>query len=130
MSGTANFEEKHLFVIDGPCIIVVDDVNRPTGIWWGTVRSIEEKGFESCKYLQLVAEITGGKFCIDGKPIFSDENRGCIPTVNYTVYPDIPSVRQLFQRNSSYIKEYHQISHELRKFKQYHADTMSALGRK
>ena len=67
------------------CIIRVDSVNYPTGIWWGTISGDEE------------ATITGGRFKMkNGSPIYSDEHRGAVPAVNYEIFPDNEAVRKLF----------------------------------
>ena len=92
--GQALLENQVLLQAGAPCIIFIDDVNSPCSWWWGEVLSTENKGTR----LAVKAKITGGRVCFDQnrrRPIRSDEQRGVVPTVNYTVYPDTETVRGL-----------------------------------
>lgn len=104
MSGTGNYEDQPFLGPGRSCIIVVDDVNSPTGIWWGKVVETNVSGSPGNQYLQVEAQIDGGAFrlALDigrcGDPIRSDEYRGQTPRANYRVYPDTATTRQLFQQ--------------------------------
>lgn len=64
------------------CIVYVNNVNTPSGWWWGIVDAVESHGH----YARCEARITGA-FRVDenGKPVYGSENRS--PHLNYQVYP-------------------------------------------
>ena len=94
MSGTAKLCDQDLLDVGAPCIIEVDAVNSPTGTWLGRV--IETHVHDG--WLGVKAVITSS---LDGAPYratgFSGGER--VPSVNYQVYPDTPTVRGLFEKN-------------------------------
>lgn len=94
MSGTAHVCDKDLLQPGMPCIIQVDCVNSPTGLWWGEVTATETRE----NYLSIAAKITGGRFQLnDWKPVKSDEEKNRTPSLNYRVYPDNETTRMLFE---------------------------------
>ena len=102
MSGTANICDN--FKPGDPCIIKVDSVNSPEGLWWGEIIDVQAHG----NYLSVEAKITGGRVVFANSypmnPIHSDENSGKIPHVNYIVYPSTTTTNDLF-RSFLYEKE-------------------------
>jgi len=69
------------------CIISVNDVNSPTGWWWGIVDTIEWHD-DLGGWGEVKAHITG-LFRVEGSH-FEEPNYGTSntkPSVNYTVYP-------------------------------------------
>jgi hypothetical protein len=93
MPGTANLCDAGLLEPGSMCIIEVDDVNSPTGLWWGTVVEV----IPHDNYLAVSAKITGGKFTMNGdSPVLCNEEQGQTPHVNYTVYPSTKTTRRLF----------------------------------
>lgn len=76
-----------LFIVGSKCIIEIDDVNSPTGFWWGTISSVTFN--ENVKGWYVKATITEGRFTIGeyGTEIYSNEFEGREPSVNYTLYP-------------------------------------------
>jgi hypothetical protein len=71
---------------DAPCLIIVDSVNSPTGIWHGTVIKQVDNRFS--------AAINGGFVIIQHALIETKEHVGTIPNVNYTVIPDTKFTRE------------------------------------
>lgn len=71
------------------CIIHVDDVNSPTGWWWGVVDTNEWKDDYKGGWGSVQAHITGPFAFEPGlgsdKPAYGSLDTK--PTVNYTVYP-------------------------------------------
>jgi hypothetical protein len=97
--GDANLDEAALLTPGAPCIIDVSTANNPKGIWWGVVDSVERK--ES--YLRVRAHITGGRVDFINspfgpKPLYTNEEQGTEPTVNYTVYANTSGVREYLRR--------------------------------
>lgn len=90
--GTANACDFERLAVGERCIITVDSVNSPTGTWWGRVTVVAEHD----TYLSVGAVITG-RFELDKtswRPIYN-EGREVTPSVNYIVYPDTETVRNL-----------------------------------
>ena len=90
MPGTSDVENHHLFKVGEPCLISVDSVNTPTGVWWGLVLAVGEKPSEDSHktHISVDAVITG-----EFKPRIGHE-KYCpvtglskIPTSNFEVYP-------------------------------------------
>ncbi len=82
------------------CIVEVNDANHPTGIWWATVKDVQNR--ES--YLDVKVHITGGrvafiydKFGYYQKPLYSNENQGMEVHVGQ-VYPSTETTQFLFSR--------------------------------
>lgn len=93
MPDTANLCDKELLQPGKPCIIIVDEVNNPTGIWWGEIISVEPRN----TWLEVTARVKGGRFALDErrKPIYSDEHQGLEPSKNYRVVPDTKTIREM-----------------------------------
>lgn len=99
--GTAHKDDRSLLKPGSPCIIEVDDVNWPPGLWWGTVDAVDEHE----NYLSVSATITGGRVRFTyGRaighpfaPIKNDENLGQ-KVGTCSVYPDTGSTRLLVRR--------------------------------
>lgn len=92
--GTANTCDKDLLQPGAACIIMVDEANSPTGVWWGKVVEVDVRK----TYLWIKAEITGGRFQLiqnSLEAIQSTENNGLVPSINYRVYPDTTTTRHL-----------------------------------
>ena len=125
--GSANLCDKELLKPGDDCIIEVDSVNIPTGLWWGEVISVEEHD----TYISVKAKITGGCFQVVGshKAIRSDEHAKRVPHVNYTVYPDTKTVRQLFSQLQQSKNETAAARKNARQCKSTHLDTMEHLVR-
>ena len=72
------------------CILYVDDVNTPTGWWFGVVDTVVQHG----SWADISAHITG-PFMLDKswKPIYGNQKE--LPFQNYAVYPDTPSMRSV-----------------------------------
>lgn len=114
---SASTYDKKLLTLNSQCIIYVDEVNSPTGYWWGTVILLEP----------LTAKITGGKFDLnDGnflKPKYSNEKENQIPSLNYKIYPDNPIIREVLfkflkekeklDKKNEYIRELKEMYTEL-----------------
>jgi len=70
------------------CIIDVDSVNSPTGLWWGTVVSCTEHEDVRRPWYTITAVITG-PFNRDhtnpGGDTYGDKKS--LPSVNYNVFP-------------------------------------------
>lgn len=98
MSGSAKFCDKDLLTVGSPCIIEVNDVNSPTGLWWGEVIDVKNHN----DWLEIIAKITGGEFKVYSNvrtiPVKSDQYKDVIPHVNYTVYPCTETIIWLFER--------------------------------
>lgn len=109
-------ETGNLLVVGGPCILSVDCVNRPTGLWWGTIKTKEKKE----DHYEITACITGGKFQFQKeiyssylditRPIYSNEFKDSFPVINYTIYPDLHFIRSLLFHQ----EELKNIIHDLR----------------
>lgn len=83
MPGQANHCDKPLLQLGDACIIEVNEVNSPTGIWEGVVGGVEDV---DGRWLRVRATIKGG------------EHDGREPSVNYGVLPDTATVRDLVSR--------------------------------
>jgi len=124
MSGQAH--KDHGLKVGDRCIIEVDEVNRPTGLWWGRVTSV---GPEDWK---VEAVIDGGKFHVSreefiyGKPVLTDERKDQEPSVSYYVLPDTDSVRALLQRLQRFEENLRQAELRLNVFRE---DTAATFGR-
>ncbi len=102
------------------CILVVDDVNSPTGTWWGTITSVDNDNYE--------AQITEGPFKMkEGFPIFSSEEAGVVPHVNYSIYPNNEATRTLFNEISEMKKQVSKKNHEAQIWEKTHKQTMEHL---
>jgi hypothetical protein len=84
------------------CIIHVDDVNRPTGWWWGIVDSFEWNDDHHGGWGKVGAHTTGPfQFEItpgfpngdSRRPVYGESNQ--MPYVNYIVYPASRDTAQL-----------------------------------
>jgi len=104
MSGRAYLEDEVFLKPGASCIIRVNELNFPTGLWWGTV--IEQPSTIG-KCLLVKAKISGGRFGFSkpGVRIKSDEAMDVIPSGNYDVYPDIAVVRELLDTLESFKEE-------------------------
>lgn len=82
------------------CIIAVDDVNTPTGWWWGIVDKAADHG----TYVSVDAHITGpfqfepGGIYRNEVPLYGDAH--IQPAVNYRIYPDTRDIRELIRESS------------------------------
>jgi len=125
--GTGNVCDKELLTVGSPCIIEVNDVNSPTGIWWGEV--VEVRCHDT--YLSIIAKITGGRFQLVelGKAVRSDECMGQVPSVNYDVFPDTESIRQLFWRIQRAEAATDQAKRDVAHWRTVHLETMEHLAR-
>jgi hypothetical protein len=79
------------------CIVKVDDVNRPTGWWFGVIESVAWKD----TYGTCVARITGSFRLKEHNfdPIYGNED--IVPSVNYHVYADTADTRQIAWHHTS-----------------------------
>jgi hypothetical protein len=93
------------------CIIHVNDVNSPTGWWWGIVDSFEWKGSTADRWGCVTATITGPFGFEPGSPLNPPAfgSMQVKPSVNYNVYAAdraaIDLVRQLRQAQDTAFKE-------------------------
>lgn len=100
MPGDAKIGDRDALNVGASCIIEVNEVNSPTGLWWGKVVAVEVIGHDHA-FLLVDAVIDGGRFAFEEirhTPIRSDELKGQQPSVNYSVYPDTETTRELLRR--------------------------------
>lgn len=119
MSGQASDWDEHTLKVGDRCIIEVDRVNSPEGLWWGVVTEVNG-GLVS-------ATIQGGRFELDSfdkKPVYSDEHQGREPNLNYTVFPDTRGIRSLFSRVLYMAKE---VAYAARRMSDFRDDTAATL---
>ena len=107
MSGLAHEQPP---AVGQRCILNVDDVNRPTGVWFGIVESVEQKGTAPNTWYDVKARITG-PITADTDPAnpfygtVGSKEFGCVPNVNYEVFTDSYTARKflitrLLERNA------------------------------
>lgn len=125
MSGSANLCTESLLVPGAPCIIEVDPANNPTGYWWGTVKTVERRDYG----LVVVAEISGGPFCLDSNwnKVLTNDKKGSVPCVNYHVYPDTETYIRLVQKLLAMEEKVQRERNNALRWKQTHLDTMAHL---
>lgn len=127
MAGQASIEEKALLTVGSQCIIEVDDVNSPSGIWLGTIRSATAHD----TYLSVEAEISGGFFFDrNGLIVKTEEHAGETPTVNYSVYPYLPSILRGIRYHRTTLGELARVRQELDTTRRLHTNTIADLLRR
>ena len=88
--------EDHLYKVGDRCIIVVNDVNSPTGTWEGEVTFAAEEATAESGYRRVRAKITDPKVKSRGAQVDYARFFEAEPTVNYSVYPFNTFTRRLF----------------------------------
>lgn len=108
------------------CIIEVDDVNRPTGLWWGLVDAVDQKD----GYANVKAHITG-PFQFTAQQFGSAPNYGSDntqPSVNYSVYAATKTSIYLFQRLQTQASRHTAEVHNLRTRLSELRDVVKSMG--
>ena len=125
MSGSASSCDVSVLQPGMPCIIDVNSVNSPTGLWWGEVIEITEHD----RFVTVSAKITRGKFQLGAFsiPIYSDERQGQEPGINYHVYPETATTISLLARVERAQEETRQARNAAAHWRQTHLDTMEHL---
>lgn len=96
MPGTAI---EATFAAGDPCILDIDTVNSPTGLWFGTVMTVKKHDTYTTITAQITGPLTPGMSAHApnyGGP--GSEEYGKIPFANYSVYPDTYSNRLFIGR--------------------------------
>lgn len=127
LNGYAYISDISLLGEGASCIIRVNDVNSPTGVWWGTVEDVMERD----GHLAVRAVITGGRFNIDdtGCIVYSTEKKEVVPYVNYTVYPDTHTTRELFHHLLKAEAKASNLARELKSFRETFFETLERIVR-
>lgn len=129
--GTANLCDEKSLQPGMPCIIMVDDVNSPTGIWWGeVVETHSEK-----TYLRVSAKITGGRVsfystkygCGEKHPLETNEEKDTEPNVNYRVYPNNETTRHFLTEREAKEEELKKAQESAIYWRKVHLQTMAYL---
>lgn len=124
--GTANLCDQHELKEGAPCIIEVDEVNSPTGVWWGEVIEAVDQG----TYLSVQAVIKGRfKLNRDWEPVVGGENGGRQPGMNYQVYPATKTVQSIFWKLQLEKNEVALWKGRMEHWRETHLDTMTHLVR-
>jgi hypothetical protein len=123
MGGTAHLCDAEYLTQGATCIIEVDSVNSPEGTWHGEVVEVEEAG----DFLRVQAVIKG-PLEVQGPYLkaLTAESAVC-PTVNYRVYPDTRTMRQLFRQILFERGELERAQREADSWRTTHLETMAHL---
>ncbi len=114
--------------IGSSCIIVIDTVNSPTGIWWGTITTKNP-----CDDLPIfTAKITNGRFkmnddSLNPGPIHSTECKNTVPNVNYSIFPNNELTQTLFRQQQQLEQRFTREKYRADSWKTMHVTTIAQL---
>lgn len=119
MSGTADLCDARDLAPGASCLVVVDDVNCPTGNWVGRVvdRTVHER------YVEVRAVLTS---YLDGRPLSAETQAH----TNYRVYPDTPTLRYFLRKVENLRASLRSARSDLHKQRKDHLDTIEQLARR